>query len=347
MCQQTLKDVSNYIKNTIFNDNLVTVDCYAFHNCKGLTSVRMGSHVANINMGAFEKCTSLTKVTINARNVNISRRNAFDKGTKLTLRGYENSTVQKYAISNNNRFERITTSKLDAKAFSLKTTSYTWTGGYFYPQVACTNGLLQNVDYKVEYDYNSNAGTHTIEVYGINDYTGSVFLKYTVAKSGQTLTGSNTVKKTGATNSFKLDVKRTKGDGKLTYSSSNTKVATVNKNGQVAIKGCGKTIITVKAAATRNCNAAAKKVTLTVTKASQKISGVASSYTRRYSSKSLTIRPKAAGKITYVSSNKKIAQVSSKGKITFRRKGTVKIKIKAAATSKYNATSRTITIKIK
>lgn len=88
-------------------------------------------------------------------------------------------------------------------------------------------------------------------------------------------------------------------------------------------------------------------MTLTVTKASQKISGVASSYTRRYSSKSLTIRPKAAGKITYVSSNKKIAQVSSKGKITFRRKGTVKIKIKAAATSKYNATSRTITIKIK
>ena len=147
----------------------------------------------SIGGAAFAGCTSLTKVTIHARNVNISRRNAFDKGTKLTLRGYENSTVQKYAVSNNNRFEKITTSKLDAKAFSLKTTSYT----------------------------------------------------------------------------------------------------------------------------------------------------------RRYSSKSLTIRPKAAGKITYVSSNKKIAQVSSKGKITFRRKGTVKIKIKAAATSKYNATSRTITIKIK
>ena len=196
------------LKTLSFNDNLLKIGSYAFQDCKGITSVRMGSHLTKISDGAFRGCDSLTKVTIHAKNVDISNYNVFNKGTQLTLRGYENSTVQKYAVSNNNRFEKITTSKLDAKAFSLKTTSYTWTGGYFYPQVACTNGLLQNVDYKVEYDYNSNAGTHTIEVYGINDYTGSVFLKYTVAKSGQTLTGSNTVKKTGATNSFRLDVKQ-------------------------------------------------------------------------------------------------------------------------------------------
>ena len=196
-------------------------------------------------------------------------------------------------------------------------------------------------------DYDSNAGTHTIEVYGINDYTGSIYLKYTVAKSGQTLTGTSEIKKNGATNSFRMDTRRTKGDGKLTYSSSNSKVATVNSSGMVTIKGSGKTIITVSATATRNCNSATKKVTLTVTKAAQKITGVANSYSKKYSSKTMTIRPKAAGRVTYVSSNKKIATVSSKGKITFRKRGTVRITIRAAATSRYNATSRTVTIRIR
>ena len=335
------------LKTLSFNDNLLTIERYAFNGCSGIATARIGSQITEIGDGAFKECLSLTKVTIHARNVSIGSSNAFDKGTQLTLRGYENSTTQKYAASNNNRFEKIVTTKLNTSGFSLKTTSYTWTGGYFYPEVVNTSGLIQNVDYKVDYDYNSNVGTPTIEVYGINDYTGSVYLKYTVTKSAQTLTGSDTIKKTGATNSFKLPVKRSRGDGRLTYSSSNSKVATINSSGVVTIKGSGKTIITIKAAATGNCYASAKKITLSVSKATQKITGVASSYTRNYSSKTMTIRPKAAGKITYVSSNRNIAQVSSQGKIVFRRKGTVKITIKAAATSRYNAASKTITIKIK
>ena len=56
-----------------------------------------------------------------------------------------------------------------------------------------------------------------------------------------------------------------KANTKLTYKSSNTKVATVDKNGKVTIKGKGKAVITVSAAATSEYQAATKKVTIQVT----------------------------------------------------------------------------------
>ena len=50
----------------------------------------------------------------------------------------------------------------------------------------------------------------------------------------------------------------------LTYTSSNKKVAAVDKNVKVTIKGAGKAVITVKAAATSEYKAATKKVTIKV-----------------------------------------------------------------------------------
>ena len=112
------------MKTLSFNDNLLTIERYAFNGCSGIATARIGSQITEIGDGAFKECLSLTKVTIHARNVSIGSSNAFDKGTQLTLRGYENSTTQKYAASNNNRFEKIVTTKLNTSGFSLKTTSY-------------------------------------------------------------------------------------------------------------------------------------------------------------------------------------------------------------------------------
>ena len=53
-------------------------------------------------------------------------------------------------------------------------------------------------------------------------------------------------------------------NGKLTYQSNNTKVATVNRAGRVTLKGPGKATITITAAATTNYNAASKNITITV-----------------------------------------------------------------------------------
>lgn len=62
---------------------------------------------------------------------------------------------------------------------------------------------------------------------------------------------------------FVLNAKTT-GDGTLSYVSSNSKVAAVDKNGKVSIKGIGTATITIKASATENYKEASATVKITV-----------------------------------------------------------------------------------
>lgn len=86
---------------------------------------------------------------------------------------------------------------------------------------------------------------------------------YTIVKKAvaQKITGTASYNKTTASKAFKLNAKAKTA---LTYTSSNKKVATVDKNGKVTIKDAGKAVITVKAAATGEYKAATKKVTIKV-----------------------------------------------------------------------------------
>lgn len=77
------------------------------------------------------------------------------------------------------------------------------------------------------------------------------------------------IKKAYGSKPFQLKVKRGKGDGRLTYLSSNPKVAKVEK-GKVTIKGTGRTVITVTAGETANYRKKVLKVTVDVTPKKQK-----------------------------------------------------------------------------
>ncbi|SCI09492.1 Uncharacterised protein [uncultured Blautia sp.] len=68
---------------------------------------------------------------------------------------------------------------------------------------------------------------------------------------------------------------------------------------------------------------------------------------RKYGDKAFSLGAKAKTTLTYKSSNTKIATVDSKGKVTIKAAGTVKITINAKATSTYKAaTAKVLTIKI-
>ena len=54
------------------------------------------------------------------------------------------------------------------------------------------------------------------------------------------------------------------GDGKLSYTVANKKIVTVSSAGKVAIKGCGKTTVTIKASETTQYLSAVKKIAITV-----------------------------------------------------------------------------------
>ena len=140
--------------------------------------------------------------------------------------------------------------------------------------------------------------------------------------------------------SFQLKVKSvkpTKASKAVTYKSSNKKVATVSSKGKITAKKAGTATITVtmKSGAKATCKVTVKNPTVKLqkTKASLKVG------------KSTTIQIKSTYPSndtvkSYTSSNKKVAVVNAKGKVTAKKAGTavITVKMKSGATAKFKVT---------
>lgn len=148
----------------------------------------------------------------------------------------------------------------------------------------------------------------------------------------------------------------------LTYKSSNTKIATVDRKGKVTIKAAGTVKITINAKATSTYKAATAKV-LTI-----KIAKKAPTIKTKIGTKNLsynTLKKRAQvftlgtsvnskGTLTYkkLSGSRAVSVNSKTGKLTVKkglRKGTyrVKVQIKSAAKGNYTAGSRTVTVTVR
>ncbi|MDO4555822.1 MAG: DUF6273 domain-containing protein [Lachnospiraceae bacterium] len=109
-----------------------------------------------------------------------------------------------------------------------------------------TNPNNTNTDTNATSDTSMNTGTNTI----------------TTVKQPQTITASS---RSVAYKSKPFSLKaKASGGGKLTYKSSNKKVATVSSAGKVTVKNYGQATITITAAANGNFQAATKKITIKV-----------------------------------------------------------------------------------
>ena len=159
----------------------------------------------------------------------------------------------------------------------------------------------------------------------------------------QTISATSTFNKKFGDKAFSLGAK---AQTKMTYKSDKTSVATVDSKGTVTIKGVGTAKITITAAAENGYKEATKTVTVKVSKGSQTISGTKTSYTTALGSKAFSLGAKAPGKLTYKSSNTKVATVDKYGKVTAKAVGTAKITISAASSSNYNAATKTVTVKV-
>ena len=88
--------------------------------------------------------------------------------------------------------------------------------------------------------------------------------KETQVQKTQTIKAASSVKKAVNSKVFSLKAS-TNGNGALSYTSSNPKVASVSRSGNVTVKSIGTAKITIKAAATSTYKAATKTVSVTVT----------------------------------------------------------------------------------
>ena len=145
-----------------------------------------------------------------------------------------------------------------------------------------------------------------------NAYGKSVKCKVTVKNPTITLNKSKATAYAGKSYTLKAT---TSYRTKISWKSSNTKMAAGDSKGMVKLKKAGKVTISATAFGKKvNCVLTVKNPTLKVSKASVSI----------YRKKSYTVKATAVpgGKVSWSSSNKAIATVSSSGKITGMKKGT-------------------------
>ena len=76
---------------------------------------------------------------------------------------------------------KISKIAIDDYTATLSATSYTYDGTAKTPEVT-VDGLTKDVDYKVTYSNNTNAGTATVTVEGIGNYSGNIEKTFTITK---------------------------------------------------------------------------------------------------------------------------------------------------------------------
>lgn len=174
-----------------------------------------------------------------------------------------------------------------------------------------------------------NAGTATITA-----TLGKVSATFTVTVKNPSITAKadSSVIYTKSKTTTKINVVKDGVTGNATFRSSNTKVATVSANGIVKAKKAGKVNITVQVGNHKQVvKITVKKLTMKLVKSSAKLK----------KGKKVTIKVKAApvSKVTFKSSNKKVAIVSSKGVVKAKKKGTAIITVKCnGITKKFKVT---------
>ncbi len=135
----------------------------------------------------------------------------------------------------------------------------------------------------------------------------------------------------------------------VTYTSSDTGVATVSANGTVTLVAAGTAIITATSEATDTYAAGSAFYTLTVSLADAGLSWSASSYTATLASTENaypTLTNANGLEITYSSTNTSVAEVASDGTVTPVGAGTTTIVAASSATSTYSSGSASYILKV-
>ncbi|MFP3155568.1 leucine-rich repeat protein [Lachnospiraceae bacterium ZAX-1] len=281
--------------------------------------------------------TALTEGTDYA----LSYRNNVDAGTAaIVIAGKENYIGSKFMTF------VIAEADISQYNISLATTSYSYDGKAKQPTATVTNGgktLTGGTDYTLSYKNNIEPGTAVAMVAGKGNYAGSATKTFTITKQSVQADDPNDTdgptkpaqsfaaytknyNKVYGDKPFTLNAKRKTGNGKISYSTSNSKVAAVDAKGKVTLKGTGYATITVKAAATNKYSAASIKITVKIAPKKQPITSA-----KPTSGKKLTVKWKKNSQATGYEiqySTSKNFKKNSTMTATVKRNGTTSTTIK-------------------
>lgn len=218
------------------------------------------------------------------------------------------------------------------------------TSGNLYTKKTTTLKVTTNLTGTVTWK-SSNTKVATVNSKGVVTAKTAGKATITATLNGKTATYKLTVKNpsiaakasastiyTKGQTSTKITVTKYGVTGTAKFTSSNKKIATVDSKGVVRAKKAGTVKITAQVGSYK------KVVTIKVRNASLKLAKTAATVKK---GKTTTIKVSAVptGKVTYTSSNKKVATVTSKGVVKGVKKGTATITVKCnGMTAKFKVT---------
>ena len=331
-------------------ESLEYIDDGAFSGCSSLTSIELPEGLEKISLNVFSGCSNLQRITLPSSMGSIF--DAFSGCSSLSEVIYVGTQWcwdQVYVAEGQVEFNGATKTFLNKNC--MRYTEVTGLSDMTYTGEAITqspvveyNGttLTEGTDYTVSYVNNIDHGVAGVIITGQGDYIGKKKGDFSINKAAQTITASDlslTYLNTGT-----ITVSGNKGE--LSYTSSNTDIATVDSTGKVTAKGIGTATIMISAEETDNYEAAApKEITVTVSKAAQTIT--ASDLTLAYLKTGTITISGNKGELSYTSSNTDIATVDSTGKVTAKGIGTATITISAGETDNYEAAEpKSITVTV-
>lgn len=329
---------------------VTAINKQAFLNCVNLKQVEIPACVKFVGESAFTGCTSLSMVTIPRETTNIASL-AFNGCTSLTDIRYTGTETQWKNL--NIRLPQVKTAQVLQKVY------YNYTTNHKHSYITYKIGdkiilICKNCGDHQENTTPAPAPETTHKWSGWTTISAATVFKGAVqkrtcstCKKTETKTGSK-LKPTICVNAtsfpLKINQKTTafkvngfaKGDSVASWKSSNPKVVKVSgsasgSNKITATKKTGKATITITLK-----SGLKKNITVTVQKkavAAKKITGVPKNLTLKVK-KNTSLKPvlnpiTCVDKVTYKTSNNKVAAINSKGKITAKKKGTAVITIKA------------------
>jgi len=292
----------------------------AFRGCSGLTAVTIPNSVISIGCSAFNRCSGLTSVNIpeSATSIGMS---AFEGCSGLTSVTIPNSvtSIGRYAFYG---CSSLTLVRVDIEK-PLAISSYTFSNRENAKLIVPSGckAAYKAASYWKEF---KEIEEYVILASGISLNTNAITLTAIgqTANLMATITPSNTKNKN------------------VTWTSSNTAVATVSNSGVVTAKGNGAATITAKTSDGTNLTAQCAVTVLTATGISLNQTSLTMTSVGQTTTLTATVSPSNAvnKSVTWSSSNTAVATVSSTGVVTAKGNGTATITVKTTDGTDLSAT---------
>ena len=311
----------------------------AFNDCSNLTSVTIPNSVTSIYNG-FNNCPNLTSITIPQSVISIYDSSFFNCGKNFTIYGYGGTEAEACALRNDFNFVQLqvvptsvalnkTTLTLDiGKTSNLRATVYPSNASNKKCTWSSSNTRVATVDSNGKVTA-KQVGTATITVKTANGKTASCNVTVQAVPTSVSLNKTSLTLDVSKSYTLTKTVSPSNAVTSYTWSSSNTRVATVDGNGKVTAKKAGTATITVKTAngKTASCNVTVQAVPTSVSLNKTSLTlDVSKSYTL-----TKTVSPSnAVTSYTWSSSNTRVATVDGNGKVTAKKAGTATITVKTS-----------------